>query len=422
LTDTFASATFSDRNVGIAKTVTVTGISTSGVDVGNYVLGNTTASTTADITARAVEVTGTSDSKTYDGTTTSSKSPVMTAGPLVAGDSATYTQVFDSKNAGVRWLIPSIVIADGNNGHNYSVIFHNANGTISPLAITGSVTVSGKTYDGTTTATVTTRTLSGVLANDMVSYAGGTATFSDSNAAAGKTVAVVGLYLAGSDAGNYTVNSTATTTATIIKASQQISWSTPAPIIFGTSLGNAQLNAAVTGVQGGTLPGALTYTPAAGTILGVGPQQLRVDAAPTINYSAATTTVFINVSYSTGACLGDLGHSILQPINADGSSTFKQGSTVPAKFRVCDAAGHSIGTAGLVTSFNLIQTISGTISATVDDTVTSTTPDSSFRWDSAAQQWIFNVSTKPLSAQTTYVYSIGLNDGSTIFFRYGLPK
>jgi hypothetical protein len=187
-------------------------------------------------------------------------------------------------------------------------------------------------------------------------------------------------------------------------------------------LGNTQLSAAVTGVQGGTAPGALTYTPGAGTILGVGTHQLRVDAASTINYNAAMATVSINVSYSTGACLGDLGHSILQPINADGSSTFKQGSTVPAKFRVCDVAGHSIGTAGVVTSFNLVQIISGTVSATVDESVISTTPDSSFRWDSTAQQWIFNVSTKPLSAQTTYVYSIGLNDGSTIFFRYGLPK
>ena len=130
----------------------------------------------------------------------------------------------------------------------------------------------------------------------------------------------------------------------------------------------------------------------------------------------------LSVFYSTGACVGDLGHSILQPINVDGSSTFKQGSTVPAKFRVCDAAGRSIGTAGLVTSFNLVQTISGTVSTTVDEDVVSTTPDSNFRWDPSAQQWIFNVSTKPLSAHTTYIYLIGLNDGSTISFRYGLPK
>jgi hypothetical protein len=419
---TFAGATFSDRNAGVAKTVTVTGISISGTDAGNYVKGNTTASTTADITTRAIEVTGVSDSKTYDGTSASSKFPSITVGSLVGGDSATYSQTFDSKNAGPRFLIPSIVITDGNNGHNYSVIFHNANGTISPLTVAGSITVLDKTYDGTSAATISTRTLSGVLAGDVVSYAGGTATFSDSNAGVGKNVTAVGLFLAGSDAGNYTANSTATATATIAKANQQISWSTPAPIVLGMSLGSAQLNALVTAVQGGTAPGALIYTPAAGTILGVGNSQLRVDAASTINYNPATATVSINVFYSTGACLGDLGHSILQPINADGSSTFKQGSTIPAKFRVCDAAGHSIGNAGLVTSFNLVQTISGTVSTTVDEDVVSTTPDSNFRWDPSAQQWIFNVSTKPLSAHTTYVYLIGLNDGSTISFRYGLPR
>jgi YDG domain len=362
------------------------------------------------------------DSKTYDATTASSKSPSITVGSLVAGDNATYTQTFDSKNAGTRSLLPSIVITDGNNGHNYSVIFHNANGTISPLTIAGSITVLDKTYDGTISAAIATRTLSGVLANDVVSYTGGTATFSDSNAGVGKTVTAVGLYLAGTDAGNYLVNPTATTTATISKANQQISWSTPAPIVFGTSLGNTQLNAAVTGVQGGTGPGALTYTPAAGTILGVGTRQLRVDAASTINYNPATATVSINVSYSTGACLGDMGHSILQPINADGSSTFKQGSTVPEKFRVCDVAGHSIGAAGVVTSFNLVQTITGTVSATVDEAVISTTRTLTSDGIPRLNNGFFNVSTKPLSAQTTYVYSIGLNDGSTIFFRYGLPR
>jgi hypothetical protein len=421
LTETSTNATFSDKNAGVAKTVTVTGISISGSDAGNYTLGNTTASTTADITPRAIEVTGITDSKTYDATATSSKTPSITVGSLAAGDSATYAQAFDMKNAGSRLLIPSISITDGNNGHNYSVLFHNANGTISPLGIVGSITVAGKPYDGTSSAAIVTRSLTGVLPGDVVSYLGGTATFSDSNAGSW-TVTAVGLYLAGTDAGNYTVNSTATATATISKANQQISWSTPAPIVFGTILGNTQLNATVTGVQGGSSPGALTYTPAAGTILGVGPQQLRVDALSTNNYYAATATVTINVFYSTGTCLGDLGHSILQPVNADGSSTFKQGSTVPAKFRVCDAMGHSIGAAGLITSFNLVQTITGTVSTTVDEDVASTTPDSNFRWDPSAQQWIFNVSTKPLSAHTTYVYLIGLNDGSTISFRFGLPK
>src|SRR5205085_1307002 len=157
-TDSDASAAFSDKNAGVAKTVTVTGISISGADVGNYVLGNTTASTTADITPRAIEVSAISDSKTYDATTASSKIPSITVGPLAAGDSATFTQVFDSKNAGPRSLIPSIMITDGNNGHNYSVVFHNTNGSISPLAIVGSIKASDKPYDGTTSATIVTRT------------------------------------------------------------------------------------------------------------------------------------------------------------------------------------------------------------------------------------------------------------------------
>lgn len=54
------------------------------------------------------------------------------------------------------------------------------------------------------------------------------------------------------------------------------------------------------------------------------------------------------------------------------------------------------------------------------DVVTSTTPDTSFRWDSSGQQWIFNISTKALGKNTTYVYRITLNDGSTIGFRFGL--
>ena len=49
-TDSYTSATFADKNVGTGKTVSVSGISISGTDAGNYTF-NTTATTTADITA-----------------------------------------------------------------------------------------------------------------------------------------------------------------------------------------------------------------------------------------------------------------------------------------------------------------------------------------------------------------------------------
>ena len=138
-----------------------------------------------------------------------------------------------------------------------------------------------------------------------------------------------------------------------------------------------------------------------------------VDGTLKIQYAAAGT-----------ACLGAPGHEILQPINKASTtdSVFKLGSTVPAKFRVCDANGNSIGTPGVVQSFKLVKTISGTEVTTINEEVISTTPDTEFRWSSADQQWIFNISTKNLASGKTYVYQITLNDGTTIDFQFGIRK
>src|SRR5207245_613161 len=73
-----------------------------------------------------------------------------------------------------------------------------------------------KVYDGTTAATILTRTLTGVIGTDDVSLTGGTATFADKNFGPGKTVTATGLSLTGTKAGNYQLSSTsATTTANI---------------------------------------------------------------------------------------------------------------------------------------------------------------------------------------------------------------
>lgn len=116
-------------------------------------------------------------------------------------------------------------------------------------------------------------------------------------------------------------------------------------------------------------------------------------------------------------------HQILQPINADNSSVFKLGSMVPAKFRVCDAQGISIGPTSsqptVVQSF--LQTGTSTDpTATVDESTYSGTPDQAFRWDATNQQWIFNMSTKGLTSGTTYYYSINLIDGTAITFQFAL--
>ena len=92
---------------------------------------------------------------------------------------------------------------------------------------------------------------------------------------------------------------------------------------------------------------------------------------------------------------------------------------MPAKFRVTDANCNSIGTPGVVTSFKLIAQSSDP-NTTINEDVNSTTPDTAFRWDPTAQQWIFNISTKGMKAGVKYTYQISLNDGSSIGFSFAL--
>ena len=78
----------------------------------------------------------------------------------------------------------------------------------------------------------------------------------------------------------------------IIKQDPVINWTTPTDITSGTALSINQLNATA------SVAGTFVYTPATGTVLGVGANQnLKVDFTPTdaVHYNTATKTVIINV-------------------------------------------------------------------------------------------------------------------------------
>jgi hypothetical protein len=171
-----------------------------------------------------------------------------------------------------------------------------------------------------------------------------------------------------------------------------------------------------------------------GTSIGSGKWTLTTSAIPVnanlitatyggdMNFTGSSGSMTQTVRYAAGGvCNGDAGHQILQPINADGTSVFNGKSTSPAKFRVCDANGVSIGAPGVVTSFRLVGIMVGLTTNGVDEAVVSTNPDMAFRWDPTAQQLIFNINNKSLGpANQTYYFMITLNDGSTIPFNYGL--
>ena len=69
LTASYTTAEFADAAVGNGKAVSVSGISVSGTDAGNYSV-NTEAASVADITGATLTVVGiTAENKVYDGTT-----------------------------------------------------------------------------------------------------------------------------------------------------------------------------------------------------------------------------------------------------------------------------------------------------------------------------------------------------------------
>jgi hypothetical protein len=180
-------------------------------------------------------------------------------------------------------------------------------------------------------------------------------------------------------------------------------------------------SAFVNGETASVLSGTTTCSTTAVTTSPVGSYPITCSGQTSGNYAITYVAGTLNITYLTGGvCAGDVGHAIRQPINSDGSSVFKQKSTVPAKFAVCDISGLSIGTPSVVTSFRMSGIVSGTVVNTIDEQVISTTPDISFRWDPTGMQWIFNMDTKSLSANMTYQYTIGLNDGSSIIFIFGL--
>jgi len=213
-TDGFTSATFNNKNVGTGKTVSVSGISISGTDAGNYTF-NTTATASADITARTLHVTATGVNKVYDGGTTAT---VTLSDDRVSGDvfADTYTgATFNNKNVGTgKAVAVSGISISGTDAGNYT--FNTTALTSADINARG-LTVSAhginKTYDGTTAATVTLS--DDRVAGDVFSTSYTSATFADKNVGMAKAVSVSGIVISGADAANYTFNTTATTTANI---------------------------------------------------------------------------------------------------------------------------------------------------------------------------------------------------------------
>ena len=275
------TSTFSNKIVGNGKTVTATGISISGTDASNYT-HNSSATTTANITSRSLTVSITASDKVYDRTTSAS---VVYADNRVTGDSFTVTgtPTFGDKNVGSdKTVTASGISISGTDAANYTrntSATTTANITPRPLVVT--ISASNKIYNASTNASVTYG--DNRISNDVFTISG-LATFSDKNAAAGKTVTATDILLSGTDAANYSPNTTASTTATITKRSLSIT---------GTfSVAHRQYDATADATSQVTLPNSPGLSDVQGG------DDTTLAGTPTFTFAQATVGTGISISTS----------------------------------------------------------------------------------------------------------------------------
>jgi hypothetical protein len=251
---------FADKNAGTAKPVSVSGLTLSGSDAGNYTL--TDLSTTANITPALLTLAFTPGNKTYDATVAANATLGALSG-VISGDQVSVSSpgqfAFADKNAGTNKPVTETGITlAGSAASNYTVVgAPTATATISPATLTDTYVASNKTYDGTTAATGTFSSLTGIRGQDSVTLGTSpTLAFSDPNAGIGKSVSASGGQLAGTDAGNYVVNFTQNGSASISPA-QLIYTALNAGRTYATA--NPTFSGTVTGFVGGdTLASATT--------------------------------------------------------------------------------------------------------------------------------------------------------------------
>lgn len=225
---------------------------------------------------------------------------------------------------------------------------------VAPKSVTPSVVAAPKTYDGTDTASLTGRSLTGVIHDDDVSLSGGSATFDTAAVGTGKTVTVTGLSLAGTEASNYVLSTTtAATVANITRATVTVASGLTADnkVYDGTTAATIRSNAVVlAGVVSADLSSvrlstngysAEFDTETVGTGKTVVVTGLTLTGAPAGNYSLTQPELTADITVGAVAQLV----FVTQAGGATAGSAFSQQPVL----RTEDAFGHP-STSGLGTS------------------------------------------------------------------------
>jgi hypothetical protein len=191
-------------------------------------------------------------------------------------------------------------------------------------------------------------------------------------------------------------------------AEEQPQGDTTAPIISGlnnltvtapsSSGAVATFNPTATDDVDGNVP--VLCAPASGSIFPLGTTTVTCTATDGAgNMASGNFTVAVTYAWS----------GFLQPINQDGSSVFKLGSTIAVKFQL---TGVSSGVQNATAKFSYVKISNKVVNGAMKSSTTAApTTGDLFRYDGTSQ-YIYNWGTKGLTAGT-YQLRINLGDGSS---------
>ncbi|HET8541660.1 MAG TPA: PxKF domain-containing protein, partial [Anaeromyxobacter sp.] len=117
-----------------------------------------------------------------------------------------------------------------------------------------------------------------------------------------------------------------------------------------------------------------------------------------------------------------VGGGVLQPVNPDGTSVFRYGSTIPVKAKFADCDGSLPG--DLALAIGLVQLSGNEPGGEINEPVSTSGADEAgfMRFSAADQQYIYNLATKPLPDPTAS-YQIVLTvakTGQQVTAQFGL--
>ncbi|HEV2991759.1 MAG TPA: MBG domain-containing protein, partial [Candidatus Angelobacter sp.] len=382
--------------------------------LGNYTV--TTNNGILTITSALLSVTANNKSRTY-GAANPAFDGILTG--IQNGDNITAiytTTATPASPAGSYAITPILQDPTGKLG-NYAVTINNGTLTIAPAPLSVSANNKSRTYG--TANPVFDGILTGLQNGDNI-----TAIFTTTATPASP----VGTYPITpvlqdptGKLGNYsvTVNNgvlTVTPTALVITADNKTKiLNAPNPVF------TVSYSGFVLGEGPNVLGGSLVCTSTAVTGSPVGTYPIACSGQTATNYSISYVPGTLSVIYaSSGRCFTDPGHVILPPIRSDGTSMFERERDVEAEFRVCDNNGIPIGTPGTVTSFRIVQVISGGVVNNVNLPVPSEDRTSMFHFEGHEKAWAFDIEFSKLPAGSAFVFRVTLNDGSTIDFAFNL--